>query len=66
MFGIAAVAVTEETIERAAERSMDALDRRFMEARSGMTQAAYDAQVKAIDNWARDALRSLRMTKAGV
>ena len=37
-----------------------------MEARSGMTQAAYDAQVKAIDNWARDALRSLRMTKAGV
>jgi hypothetical protein len=46
--------MTEEQIERAVERSMDALDRRFMEARSGFTQAAYDAQVKAIDNWARE------------
>lgn len=43
--------MTEEQIERGAERMMDALDRRYLG--TAMTEAEYRAEVAAIDAWAR-------------
>ena len=42
--------MTEEQIERVVSRKIDNLDARFMN--SPMTQAEYDAAMKAIDAWA--------------
>lgn len=43
--------MNEDQIERHAERMQDELDRRFMDARCGMTQATYDAQCEVIRRW---------------
>lgn len=42
--------MTEEQIELAVERAMDALDRRLMS--SALTQAEYDAEVRKLSRWA--------------
>jgi hypothetical protein len=44
--------MTEDQIERAVERQMNALDRAFMGG--DMDREAYDAEVKALDDWAED------------
>lgn len=49
--------MTLEQIDRAVEKKTDRLDRAFMADDSEITQAEYDAQIKAIDAWA-DAERS--------
>jgi len=45
------IQLTEEQIERRAERNMDALDRCLM--RGSMDQATYDAEVKKLDRITR-------------
>ena len=45
--------LTEERIERHAERAMDAVDRLFMGNR--LTQSEYDANVRRLDRWTMDA-----------
>jgi len=47
--------MTEEQIERFAERKMDALDRRLMAG--AITQTEYDACVKALDWDCKDLYR---------
>lgn len=42
--------MTEDQIEREVEKRVDRLDRNFMN--SFMTQADYDAAMRAIDRWA--------------
>lgn len=42
--------MTEDQIESMAERAMDALDARLIGGR--LTQAEYDARVKALNEWA--------------
>lgn len=42
--------MTEDQIERRVESKIDAIDRAFMTGR--MTQAEYDAAIKAVDVWA--------------
>lgn len=41
--------MTEAQIERAIERKIDSLDRRYL--RGDISRAAYDAEMKAIDAW---------------
>lgn len=41
--------MTEDQIEREAERMMDALDRRYLS--SSMSRAGYDSEVHAIQQW---------------
>ncbi len=51
--------LTEEQIERRAERAMDRLDRGLMAGI--MTQAEYDREVSILDKWAQaqyDAMKS--------
>lgn len=52
--------MTEEQIERQAERRLDALDRRFTASSSNMTQDQYDRAMKEIDAWAMAQLKALR------
>lgn len=47
--------ITEDQVERAVERQMDAADRAFMSGK--IDQAAYDKLVKDIDAWATEQLR---------
>lgn len=42
--------MTEQQVELAVERAMDALDRRFLS--TDMTQAEYDAEVRKLSRWA--------------
>lgn len=44
--------ITEERIERAVERLMDAADRIFLS--TDTTQAQYDAWCKQLNKWARE------------
>jgi hypothetical protein len=44
--------MTEEQIERIAERKMDRLDARLMSGE--LSQAQYDAEVKALNQWMTD------------
>ena len=53
--------MTERQIELLAEREMDALDRRLR--RGALTQAEYDAEVRALDRRVADAI--VRMTRGG-
>jgi hypothetical protein len=46
--------MTEDQIERAVERLIDSLDQQFLT--SNMTQAAYDAAMREIDQWAEQQL----------
>lgn len=46
--------MTEDQIERRAERMMDSLDSRFTREGSTMTQAEYDAQVRRIEAWVQE------------
>lgn len=48
--------MTEDQIERRAERMMNALDRAYLA--SGMTEAEYREEIRKIDNWARDEYRA--------
>lgn len=48
--------MTEEQIERHVEAAMDALDRRFL--KGAMRQEEYDAEVRRIDRWAKEAART--------
>lgn len=48
--------MTEDQIERAVERNMDGYDRALMAGR--LTQAEYDAKVKALSAWADQQYRS--------
>lgn len=50
--------MTEEQIERAVERKVNALDARFMN--SAMTQAEYDELSAAIAQWADNEYRFVR------
>ena len=50
--------MTEEQIERRAEREMDRLDAALMAGR--LTQDEYDYEVRALDQWAEEEYRSLR------
>ena len=50
--------MTEEQIERAAERKMDMLDRQFTAASSNMTQAFYDRKVREIEEWVNQQRRA--------
>lgn len=49
--------MTEEQIERIAERDMDRLDRQLMA--SSISQAEYDAEVKAIDAWTKEQYKTM-------
>jgi len=51
--------LTEEMIERIVERRTDTIDKKFMDGRS--TQAEYDADCKAISEWADRELASRNM-----
>ena len=42
--------MTEQQVELAVERAMDALDRRLMD--NSLTQAEYDAEVRKLSRWA--------------
>jgi hypothetical protein len=42
--------MTEDQIECAVERKIDAIDARYMASK--MTQAEYDAAIKAVNDWA--------------
>ena len=44
--------MTEEQIERAVERKVDALDARWMNMNNKMTQSEYDFEMKKIVHWA--------------
>ena len=46
---------SEEAIERIVERSMNILDKQLMT--NSISQDEYDEEVKALDEWARDAYR---------
>jgi hypothetical protein len=45
--------MTEQQIELSVEHKVSALDRAFMNPANRMTQATYDAEMKAIDRWAQ-------------
>jgi hypothetical protein len=49
--------LTEEQIERQAERWMDGLDRMLMSGK--LTQAAYDLKARALARWADQQYRRL-------
>lgn len=44
--------MTEDQVERTVERKVNSLDNRFMRSGSTMTQEEYNAEMKAINNWA--------------
>jgi uncharacterized membrane protein len=48
-------AVTEEQIERRAERAMDRLDRLFMSGQ--ISQSEYDREVSSLNRWTENAHR---------
>lgn len=50
--------MTEDQIERIAERQMDKLDRLF--TKGMITEAEYDAEVKELDKWCADEYRNAR------
>lgn len=52
--------MTEEQIEQAVERKVDALDARFMRTGSTMTQEEYNEEQKAITRFAEHAYRVRR------
>jgi hypothetical protein len=50
--------VTEDQIERIAEREMDRLDREYM---SGvLSKYRYDKEVRALDRWVREELKKYK------
>ena len=53
--------MTEDQIERAVERRMDALDRHLMSGE--LSQAKYDLAVCELDEWAEEQYRQCRMVK---
>jgi hypothetical protein len=52
--------MTEDQIERIAERKMDALDKRFMAGE--LSQAEYDKAVKALDQWTKDQCKANKVS----
>lgn len=44
--------LSEEQIERRIEKATDRLDRQFMNG--SITQEEYDAEIKALDEWANE------------
>lgn len=50
--------MTEEQIERRAEREMDRLDKQLLSG--ALTQAEYDEEVRELDRWAREEYRAAR------
>lgn len=51
--------MTEEQIERYVELQIDGIDRRFMSGK--LTQAEYNAAIKAVDKWSQDRARLVSM-----
>jgi hypothetical protein len=50
--------MTEEQIERAVERRIDAVDRAWLKPGCTWTQAEYDAEIRAVDQWAQQQYRT--------
>lgn len=54
--------MNEDQIERAVERKIDAIDKRYM--RGDLSTSAYEAEIKAVDKWAALELRDLQRRRA--